>query len=178
MAKKLRFATVWLGGCSGCHMSLLDMDEWLVDLAAVAELVYSPVADIKIFPENVDLALVEGAVASDEHRELAHLVRKRSRIVVSLGDCAVTGNVTALRNTLGTAKSILQQVYIDHGDARGIIPAEPGIVPVLLDKVVPLHAVIPVDQFLPGCPPSAPSIRALLESLLAGAQPPEVGKFG
>jgi NAD-reducing hydrogenase small subunit len=178
MANKLRFATVWLGGCSGCHMSLLDMDEWLVDLAAVAELVYSPVADVKTFPEHVDLALVEGAVASDEHRALARLVRERSRVVVSLGDCAVTGNVTALRNSLGSAESILQEVYIDHGDPRGVIPAEPGIVPVLLDKVVPLHAVIPVDVFLPGCPPPAPHIRALLESLLAGTPPPEVGKFG
>lgn len=175
---KLRFATVWLGGCSGCHMSLLDLDEWLIDLAAVAELVFSPVADVKAFPAGVDLALVEGAVATDEHRELARVVRRNSRLVVSLGDCAVTGNVTALRNPLGPAASILQQVYIDHGDRRGALPAEPGIVPQLLDKVLPLHAVVPVDLFLPGCPPPAPRIRALLEALLAGAPPPEVGKFG
>lgn len=178
MSNRLRLATVWLGGCSGCHMSLLDMDEWLIELAAVAELVYSPVADAKVFPAGVDVALVEGAVATDEHRELAHLVRRSSRVVVSLGDCAVTGNVTALRNPLGSAASILQQVYIEHGDPRGVLPAEPGIVPRLLDRVVPLHAVIAVDQFLPGCPPAAPRIRALIESLLAGAPPPEVGKFG
>jgi NAD-reducing hydrogenase small subunit len=178
MSAKLRLATVWLGGCSGCHMSLLDMDEWLVDLAAVADLVYSPVADAKVFPDGVDLALVEGAVANDEHLELARRVRRRSRLVVSLGDCAVTGNVTAMRNPLGTARSVLQQVYIDHGDPRGALPEAPGIVPRLLDKVVPLHAAITVDLFLPGCPPPAPRIRALIESLLRGEEPATVSRFG
>lgn len=178
MKPKLRLATVWLGGCSGCHMSLLDMDEWLLELAEHAELVYSPVADAKTYPAAVDLALVEGAVANDEHLELAHQVRRNTRLVVALGDCAVTGNITALRNPLGSAASILQQVYVDHGDPRGVLPAAAGIVPVLLDTVLPLHAVITVDQFLPGCPPSAPRIRGLIESLLAGATTLPAAKFG
>jgi NAD-reducing hydrogenase small subunit len=172
---KLRLATLWLGGCSGCHMSLLDLDEWLIDLAAQVELVYSPIADAKVFPADVDLALVEGAIASDEHLEIIHTVRRNSKLLVSLGDCAVTGNVTALRNPLGDAAPTLQQIYVDHGDPRGVIPAEPGIVPVLLDKVVPLHAVVKVDHFLPGCPPPAPRIRALLEVLLAGKEPAAAG---
>ncbi|WP_255604059.1 oxidoreductase [Oscillochloris sp. ZM17-4] len=172
---KLRLATVWLGGCSGCHMSLLDLDEWLIDLASYVDLVYSPIADTKIFPEGVDLALVEGAIACDEHMEIIHRVRANSTILVSLGDCAVTGNVTALRNPLGEAGLTLQQIYVDHGDPRGIIPAEPGIVPVLLDKVVPVHAVVHVDRFLPGCPPPAPRIRAMLEALLAGREPDAEG---
>jgi NAD-reducing hydrogenase small subunit len=176
--ERLRLATVWLGGCSGCHMSLLDMDEWLLDLAAVADLVYSPIADAKTFPEGVDLALVEGAIANDEHLELAHLVRERTKTVVALGDCAVTGNVTALRNQLGSANDVLQQVYIKFGGPRGVMPDEPGIVPVLLDRVVPLHAVITVDRYLPGCPPSAPQIRAMIESLLAGQAPGAAGRFG
>lgn len=178
MADKLRLATVWLGGCSGCHMSLLDMDEWLVDLAAVADLVYSPIADLKHFPALVDLALVEGAVANDEHLALAREVRRHSRLVVALGDCAVTGNVTAMRNPLGPARSVLQQVYVDHGDPRGVLPDAPGIVPRLLDTVVPLHAAIAVDLFLPGCPPPAPRIRALLEALLRGETPDLSGRFG
>lgn len=152
-------------------MSLLDLDEWLIDLAEKVELVYSPIADCKIYPPQVDLALVEGAIANDEHLELIHTVRRNTRLLVALGDCAVTGNVTALRNSLGSATSILQRIYIAHGDARGVIPAEPGIVPVLLDRVVPLHAVVPVDAFLPGCPPSAPRIRALLEGILNGTLP-------
>jgi NAD-reducing hydrogenase small subunit len=159
-------------------MSLLDLDEWLIDLAGLADLVYSPIADAKAFPTGVDLALVEGAVANDEHLELAREVRRNSRVVVALGDCAVTGNVTAMRNPLGPAHTVLQQVYIDHGDPRGVLPVTPGIVPRLLDKVVPLHAAIGVDLFLPGCPPPAPSIRALLESLLRGVEPATVSRFG
>src|SRR5471030_300305 len=104
---RLRFATVWLGGCSGCHMSFLDLDEWLFELAKKVDVVFSPVADVKVFPENVDLTLVEGAVANDENEEMIHLVRKNTRILVALGDCATTGNVTALRNPLGVALEVL-----------------------------------------------------------------------
>ncbi|MEX1021116.1 MAG: hypothetical protein WDZ49_15765 [Litorilinea sp.] len=63
-AGKIRLATAWLGGCSGCHMSFLDLDELLIDLAEMVDLVYSPIADVKEFPENVDVTLVEGAVAN------------------------------------------------------------------------------------------------------------------
>ncbi|WP_287156704.1 oxidoreductase [Chloroflexus sp.] len=175
---RLRIATIWLGGCSGCHMSLLDLDEWLIELASRADLVYSPIADVKQFPPDVDLTLIEGAIASDEHRELAKTARQYSRLIIAFGDCAVTGNVTALRNPLGPARSVLQQVYIEHGDPRGVIPHEPGIVPVLLDKVVPVHQVIPVDYYLSGCPPSAPRIRALLEALIEGREPPADIRYG
>jgi NAD-reducing hydrogenase small subunit len=168
---KLRLATVWLGGCSGCHMSFLDLDEWLIDLARRAELVFSPLMDAKDYPEGVDVALVEGAVASDEHEELAHALRARSRVVVSFGDCAVTGNVTALRNPLGTALEVLRPVYLENGDHNARIPDDRAVMPVLLDRVRPLHQVIPVDFYLPGCPPPADRIRAVLEALLAGRQP-------
>src|SRR5579871_1966746 len=102
----VRLATVWLGGCSGCHMSMLDLDEWLIDLAQRVKVVYSPIADVKEYPEHVDVALVEGAVANDEHLELIHQVRERTKTLISFGDCAVTGNVTAMRNPLGPARSI------------------------------------------------------------------------
>jgi NAD-reducing hydrogenase small subunit len=156
-------------------MSLLDLDEWLIDLAEHVELVYSPIADAKQFPEAVDLTLIEGAVANDEHVELLKLARRNSTTLIAFGDCAVTGNVTALRNSLGPVAPILQQVYIDHGDPNGVLPSQPGIVPVLLDRVHPLHALVPIDLFLPGCPPPAPRIRAVLEALLAGEAPPQEG---
>ena len=88
---KARVATVWLGGCSGCHMSFLDMDEFLFDFAERATLVYSPIADVKEFPEDVDVTLVEGAIANEDNLELAKQVRENSKVVVSFGDCAVTG---------------------------------------------------------------------------------------
>ena len=179
---KLRLATVWLGGCSGCHMSFLDLDEWLIDLAGQVDVVFSPLADVKEYPDGVDVALVEGAIANEEHLHTIRLVRERTRVLVSFGDCAVTGNVTALRNPLGFVESILQSVYVEGADLHGQIPIEEGIVPRLLDQVRPVHTVVPVEVYLPGCPPPAGRIRAVLEQVLAGKPPVVEGremiKFG
>src|SRR3974390_409414 len=89
-ASKLRVATVWLGGCSGCHMAFLDLDEFLIDVAGKIEIVYSPVVDVKEYPQNVDLCLVEGAVCNEDNLEMLHTIRRRTKVVVSFGDCAVT----------------------------------------------------------------------------------------
>ncbi len=168
---KLKLATVWLGGCSGCHMSFLDLDEFLIDLAALVELVYSPLMDTKEYPEGVDLVLVEGAVTNEENLDQIRKVRERSRLLVAFGDCAVTGNVTALRNPLGVALEVLRPVYVEMGALHARIPDEKETVPVLLDRVQPVHAVVPVDFFLQGCPPPASRIRAVLEPLLQGKRP-------
>ncbi|MEB3156726.1 MAG: oxidoreductase [Cyanobacteriota bacterium] len=180
---RLRFATVWLAGCSGCHMSFLDLDEFLFDLAERVEVVYSPVAsDAKVYPENVDVVLVEGAVANVDNLELARLVRQRSRLVVSFGDCAVTANVPGMRNLLDGAAPVLRRGYLELADHGAQLPHAPGIVPDLLERVLPLHAVIPVDVWLPGCPPSAQRIKEALLPLLAGEKPPlegpEMLRFG
>ena len=180
---KIRLATVWLGGCSGCHMSFLDLDERLIELAELADLVYSPIADIKEFPENVDVALVEGAVCNNDHLELAYQVRERSRIVVSFGDCAVTGNVPILRNRLGV-DDLLTAVY--HEGPGKVAPAwssddSPPIMPVLLPRVLPLHQVVKVDAFIPGCPPDPYRIWKAVSALLAGEAvvlEPELRTFG
>lgn len=178
----LKLATVWLGGCSGCHMSFLDLDEWLLDLAGRVDIVYSPLADVKQYPEDVDVALVEGAVANEDHLHMVRLVRARTKVIISFGDCAVTGNVTALRNPLGGPEKILQRVYVEGADLHGQIPSEAGIVPRLLDQVRPVHTVVPVEVYLPGCPPPAGRIRAVLEQVLAGELPHlegrEMIKFG
>jgi NAD-reducing hydrogenase small subunit len=168
---RLRIATVWLGGCSGCHMSFLDLDEFLIDLAAAADVVFTPIMDVKEYPENVDVVLVEGAVANEDNYEMLLKVRGRSKFLVSFGDCAVTGNVTALRNPLGTALPVLERGYIELADDTPQIPSEEGIIPRLLDRVVPLHKVVPVDLYMPGCPPPADRIRRVLEQVLAGERP-------
>jgi NAD-reducing hydrogenase small subunit len=165
---RLKLATVWLGGCSGCHMSFLDLDEFLIDLAEQADIVYTPIMDVKEYPEGVDVVLVEGAIANEEHLEMIRRIRQRTRVLVSFGDCAVTGNVTALRDPIGSAEAVLVRSYVELADVQPQIPSEPGIVPRLLDRVTPVHAVVPVDVYLPGCPPPAPRIRAALEQILAG----------
>ncbi len=179
---KIRFASVWLAGCSGCHMSFLDLDEWLLDLAQLVEVVYSPVADLKDYPENVDVCLVEGAVANEDNLELAYKLRQNTKTVVSFGDCAVTANVPAMRNMMGGADSVLKRGYLELGDNTPQLPHEPGIVPELMDQVRPLHQVIPVDVFMPGCPPEADRIKATLEALVKGEAPVMEGremiKFG
>jgi NAD-reducing hydrogenase small subunit len=164
---KVRLATAWLAGCSGCHMSFLDLDDLLLELAELVELVYSPIADVKEFPEGVDVTLVEGAVANVDNLELAQLIRQRSKVVVSFGDCAVTGNVPSLRNSL-QVDDLLTQVY---REGPGAVPRggeADKVMPALLPRVVPLHQVIQVDAFIPGCPPDPPRIWAAVTALLRG----------
>ena len=180
---RARVATVWLGGCSGCHMSFLDLDEFLIELADKMDLVYSPVMDVKEYPENVDVCLVEGAICNADNLELIGAIRQRTRFLVSFGDCAVTGNVPALRNQLGlaNAEDVLQRAYVEGAQSNPTVPREPGIVPALLPRVMPVHEVVHVDCFLPGCPPPAARIKALMTQLLEG-QPPSLEllemKFG
>ncbi len=164
--ERLKLATMWLGGCSGCHMSFLDLDEFLIDLAGIVDVVYTPLIDTKVFPERVDVTLLEGAVANQDNLAFVKLVRARTAILVSFGDCAVTGNVTAMRNPLGNAEVVLRRAFVDNGDLSAQIPSSPGVLPALLDRVVPVHAVVPVDVYIPGCPPDASRIRAVLEQLV------------
>jgi NAD-reducing hydrogenase small subunit len=171
-----KVATVWLGGCSGCHMSFLDLDERLIDLAGKIELVYSPIADRKTFPEDVELTLVEGAVVNEENLRALQVVRKNSRLLVAFGDCAVTGNVPAIRNALPGALSVLDRAYLDPRLLNPRIPDEEGIIPRLLPRVRPLHHVVKVDAFLPGCPPDPDLIHALLVDALAGKVTSFAGK--
>jgi NAD-reducing hydrogenase small subunit len=179
--ERLRLATVWLGGCSGCHMSFLDLDEWLIDLAKMADIVFTPLADIKEFPENVAVTLMEGAVANEDNFHFIQLVRARSRVLISFGDCAVTGNVTSLRNPIGSALPVLERSYVELADVNPQIPSEREIVPRLLERVQPVHQVVPVDFYMPGCPPPAERIRKTLEALAQGKPPQLEGrdiKFG
>jgi NAD-reducing hydrogenase small subunit len=167
---KPRVATVWLGGCSGCHMSFLDMDERLLELADKMELVYSPLADVKVFPVNVDVTLVEGAVTNVENEELARIVRRNSRMVVSFGDCATTGNVTALRNRF-TKSDIQNRAYVELADKNKQVPDQGQTIAMLLEKARPLHEIIKVDAFLHGCPPTADEIWHAVNELLQGKKP-------
>jgi NAD-reducing hydrogenase small subunit len=152
-------------------MSFLDMDERLIELASVIDIVYSPIMDTKIFPEQVDMTLVEGSVSSEDDLEKIKLIRERTRLLISMGDCAVTGNVPSLRNPFGTEK-ILQHIYLKNAPST--------IVPRLLPRVLPVHQVVAVDAYLPGCPPPADALYFALTELLAGRVPDMSGytRFG
>ena len=169
MGKK-KLGTVWLGGCSGCHMSLLDIDERILEVAKLADIVKCPVVDGKEFPE-VDIALVEGAVTSDEHyKELLH-IRKQSKLVIAFGDCAVMTNVTGMRNYFNL-KDVFETAYVNaiSNDNEGKVPGNPFLLK-LNDKVVPLQEVVDVDFVIPGCPPDADTIFYVLNEFLNDRRP-------
>jgi NAD-reducing hydrogenase small subunit len=174
---KVKLATVWLDGCSGCHMSLLDIDDAIVEVAALADLVYSPLVDAQEFPEGVDVTLVEGAVSSQDDWKLIQTIRSRSRLVVALGDCAVTGNVPAMRNSV-PVQTLLQSVYGGNGGPASPIPSQN--VPPLLKKAVPVHEAVKVDLHVPGCPPAAATVLYAVRELLQGRKPnvAALAKFG
>lgn len=176
-ATKARVATVWLDGCSGCHMSLLDLDEGIVGLAQRVDLVYSPLVDTQEYPAEVDVALVEGAVSSQEDLKLIQTIRRNSKVLVALGDCAVTGNVPSMRNVV-PVKKLLERVYVEGATAKPGIPSEG--VPALLRQATPLKDVVKVDLQVPGCPPKPEAIATVLRELLGGKKPDLAGqvKFG
>jgi NAD-reducing hydrogenase small subunit len=177
MSGKPRLATVWLDGCSGCHMSFLDMDERLLELGQRAELVYSPLVDRKDYPDGVDVCLVEGAVSSEDDLAKIRMIRERTRILVSFGDCAVTSNVPGMRNPIGPLP-LLERAYLENATLNQQVPSE--VVPRLLEKAMPVHTVVDVDVFLPGCPPSADLIYHTLNELLEGRMPDtaRIARFG
>jgi NAD-reducing hydrogenase small subunit len=166
--RRARLATVWLDGCSGCHMSLLDMDEVIINIAKRVEVVYGPLVDAQEFPKAVDVALIEGAISSQEDLEKVRLIRQRSKLVIALGDCAVTGNVPAMRNQI-VPRKLLERIYIEGVQENPGIPTEG--VPALLRHAIPVHEVVKVDLHVPGCPPPAAAIAFVLGELLDGRVP-------
>jgi NAD-reducing hydrogenase small subunit len=174
---KLKLATCWLDGCSGCHMSILDMDERLLQIAELVDIVYSPIVDAKEFPDEVDIALVEGAVASVDDEKKIRKIRAHSKLLVAMGDCAVAGNVPSMRNPIGP-EAILDRAFIENATVQPQIPCV--VVPQLLRVVRPIHEFVKVDVFLPGCPPSANTFHTALTALVTGAEldVPALTRFG
>ena len=163
-----KIGTCWLDGCSGCHMSLLDLDEGIVSILEKADIVYGPLVDAPEWPEGVDIAVIEGAVSNQDDLRLAKIARANSKVVVALGDCAVTGNVPSMRNSIPTRK-LLERVYVEGATENPSVPSDG--VPALLRQAEPLHAAIEVDVHVPGCPPKPQAILSVLGELLEGREP-------
>lgn len=165
---KVKLATTWLDGCSGCHMSVMDLDEVLMELADLVEVVYSPIVDHKEIPDGIEIALIEGAVSNEEDLEKVHKLRKKSKMLVSLGDCAVTANVPSMRNSFHL-NDVYSRSYKENACEQTGVPTVE--VPKLLEKSKPLHEHVHIDVYIPGCPPSADSIEFALRELLEGRVP-------
>ena len=170
---KIKLATVWLDGCAGCHMSLLDIDEAIVAVAKKVDIVYGPLVDAQEFPEGVDVTLVEGAVSSYEDMKLIQLIRKRTKMLVALGDCAVTSNVPSMRNSVAV-KTLLSRIYMEGVQANPCLPSDG--VPVLMKHAIPVHEAVKVDLHVPGCPPKSDAIAFVIGELLEGRKPELISK--
>jgi Coenzyme F420-reducing hydrogenase, gamma subunit len=168
---KPKVSSDWMAGCAGCHMSLLDMDERIAKIAELADLRSTPVTDLKVPDESgVDVGVLEGGINNTANEEVAHRMRSHCKILVALGDCAVFGGVPAMRNFF-TIEESLKRAYVEteSTDESGKIPDDPELcVPT---KVRALHEVVPVDVFVPGCPPDADTIYYVLSELAQGRIP-------
>lgn len=170
MAKQLKVATCSLAGCFGCHMSLLDIDERILDLLEVVAFDRSPINDIKHIQGVCDLGLVEGGICNADNIRVLKEFREHCKVLVSVGECAITGGIPSMRNHF-TLKECLDEGFIRGvGVENAHIPNDPEI-PLLLDKVHSCHEVVKIDYFLPGCPPSADAFWYFLTELVAGRDP-------
>ena len=167
--RKLRIATTSLAGCFGCHMSFLDIDERLFELVELVEFDRSPITDIK-HCGRCDVGIIEGGVCNAENVHVLREFRVNCKILIAIGACALNGGLPAQRNHLDL-RDCLQEVYATEASlASGGIPNDPEL-PLPLDKVHPLHEVVKIDYFLPGCPPSGDAIWRFVTDLLAGRTP-------
>ncbi len=167
--RKIRIATASLAGCFGCHMSFLDIDERLFPLLDQVEFDRSPFTDLK-HCGPCDIGIVEGGVCNAENVHVLREFRKNCKVLIAIGACAINGGPPAQRNHLDL-RDCLQEVYVTEGGlVNGRIPDDPEL-PLPLDKVHPLHEVVMVDYFIPGCPPSGDAIWKFLTDLLAGCTP-------
>ena len=169
MSNKIRVATTSLAGCFGCHMSFLDIDERMLELAEVVEFDRSPLTDIE-HCGACDIGLIEGGVCNSENVHVLREFRKNCKILVAVGACAINGGLPAMRNSI-SLQACLQEAYFDGiGVENAQVPSDIEL-PLLLDKVHPIHEVVKIDYFLPGCPPSADVFWKFLTDLIAGRQP-------
>ena len=176
-------ATTSLAGCFGCHMSLLDIDERILELIEQVDFDKSPIDDIKEFTQMCDIGLIEGGCCNSENVHVLKDFRKNCKILVSVGECAIMGGLPALRNNI-PVKECIEEAYLDGPTVKDsnpdkILPNDKEL-PIILDKVYPCHDIVKIDYYLPGCPPRADLIWNAVVALVTGDElklPYEIVKF-
>jgi len=175
-------ATTSLAGCFGCHMSILDIDERILQLFDLVEFNKSPIDDIKTLTKKCDIGIIEGGCCNSENIHVLKDFRENCNILIALGVCSIMGGLPALRNGI-PIKECLKEAYLEgptvKGNLRKVLPNDDGL-PMILDKVYPCHEIVKIDYFLPGCPPSADMIWETLVALITGDElklPYEIVKF-
>ncbi len=164
---KPKIATAALSSCFGCHMSVLDIDERILQLVELVDFDKSPVNDIKKFTARCAVGLIEGGCCNQENVEVLRYFRENCDILVAVGDCATMGGIPAMRNTV-PLQECMDEAYRDGPtvyNPSGQLPNDPEL-PLLLDRVYPAQDIVKIDYFLPGCPPPADAIWAALVALL------------
>jgi F420-non-reducing hydrogenase small subunit len=184
---KLKLAGYWASACGGCDVAILDLDQRFLEIAEAAEIVFWPIAtdgkydDLHAMEDGwIDVCLFSGGVRSSENEALARLLRAKSKILVALGSCAHLGGIPGLAN-LAHRRELLRTVYRTTRSTvnpEGAVPT-PRVetpcgeleLPSLLEKVLPLEMVVPVDLTIPGCPPSTERLWEVVRGVLAGSIP-------
>jgi len=172
-------ATASLAGCFGCHMSILDIDERILQLIDLVEFNKSPIDDIKRFTKRCDIGLIEGGCCNSENVENLRSFRKNCTTLISVGECAIMGGLPAMRNGI-PVKECLEEAYLKSPTVDDTVIPNDDELPMILDRVYPLHEIVKIDYYLPGCPPRADLIWQALVALLTNKPlelPYEVLKF-
>jgi F420-non-reducing hydrogenase small subunit len=190
-ADKLKVAFYWAASCGGCEISVLEINEKILDLADAADIVFWPAAiDAKydslesMAPNSVDLCLFNGGIRTTEHRDIANLLRSLSRTMIAYGSCACEGCIPGLAN-LATRESIFARVYEQTPSTTNPdrvrpqpstkMPEGAVTLPRVLDRLKPLDTVVSVDYYVPGCPPTGEQTWRVLEGIISGKPLPPPG---
>jgi coenzyme F420-reducing hydrogenase gamma subunit/aerobic-type carbon monoxide dehydrogenase small subunit (CoxS/CutS family)/ferredoxin len=169
--EKKVIATTSLAGCFGCHMSMLDIDEELLDLIEWVDFNRSPLTDIKRFEKRCDVGFIEGGCCNNENVEVLRDFRENCDVLIAVGECAIWGGLPAMRNFIPIEECLLESYGRIHELEGGqvVIPSDEDL-PELLDRVYGCNEIVHIDHYIPGCPPDADYIWKVLKNVLFGKE--------
>jgi len=167
---KLVVGTTSMAGCFGCHMSLLDIDEGLLDVIEIVEFNKSPLTDIKTFTKRCDIGILEGGCCNDENVEVLKSFRENCDILIAVGECSIWGGLPAMRNSVPLEECLEEAFFHSPTTDQTTIIPESEDIPKILDRVYACNEVVHIDYYIPGCPPSAQHIWKMIKNIALGTE--------